>query len=566
VGADSNHIILGDNGQVDYNAAGLVTSYQTTDTLATTGGADVIVTGDGANTILGGVGGDQITTGNGLDTILGDNGIVQLNPAGTQFVVIYSNVYLSGSTTALDLIGGNDVIDAGQGNNIVIGGFGGDSVTTGAGDDIAFGDNGYIGYTNGVATTLTSIDTVADTAGDDIMALGDGTNLVVAGAGSDSVTTGNGSDIVFGDNATITNNPDGSVQVAVSGDPLLGGNDTISTGDGNDLAAGGAGADTVTSAGGNDILFGDGGQVTYGAGGQLQQIVSVDENFGGSDLIDGGAGNDVLIGGQGSDQMAGNLTEDLLFGGNAAVVIAGGFVQSIESDMQDLVTAALYESFNALGGSDDQDGTTVVTLQSLPGNVVIIPGVLPGAAPKLVPLLDASVFRKLFQSEVVTTVNSPSHSGATESGAAEQGGAQGSSTEQGDGGPQDGTPGPQQQGSPAEEQVPTGLLLPPLETLARVDSPRAVRVELGSDEHAEAAPVLALGAAGLLASNRGLLDRDAMAGTAANGKRPLTRRALDAITRKWFGGSAAQVPAQAPAEHRDSDRPAPGARQSRIEW
>ena len=69
-----NHIILGDNGLVTFNAAGLVVEYRTTDTLAATGDDDVISTGDGNNTILGGMGADRITTGIGTDMILGDNG------------------------------------------------------------------------------------------------------------------------------------------------------------------------------------------------------------------------------------------------------------------------------------------------------------------------------------------------------------------------------------------------------------------------------------------------------------------------------------------------------------
>jgi len=367
----------------------------------------------------------------------------------------------------------------------------------------------------------------------------------------------------------VTNNPDGSVLLAVSGDPLLGGSDVISTGDGNDLAAGGAGSDTVTSAGGNDILFGDGGQVTFGAGGQLLQIVSVDEDFGGNDLIDGGAGNDILIAGQGSDQLAGNLSEDLLFGGNAAVVMNGGLVQSIESDAQDLVTEALYDSFNASVGDEAEDGTTFLALQSLPGSTVVFPGSRLGNAPKLVPLLDAAVFQKLFRSDFVSISESPTHSGASTEAGAEQGGSQGTSTEQ------EGGPAGRQQGAPVEEQGPaTELKLPPLENFvaprasaasapSRADVPRLAGLESHGDD---AVPALMLGAAGLVASNRGgLLDRDAMAGETAKARQPLTRRALDAITRKWFGGAAAQAP-QAPAEHRDSDKPAPAARPSRIEW
>ena len=85
----SNHIVLGDNGTVTYVAmgqmgAGLPLRYETTDTLAATGGDDTISVGDGNNTILGGMGADTITSGNGTDTILGDNGFVQMDARGQQ--------------------------------------------------------------------------------------------------------------------------------------------------------------------------------------------------------------------------------------------------------------------------------------------------------------------------------------------------------------------------------------------------------------------------------------------------------------------------------------------------
>ena len=112
--------------------------------------------------------------------------------------------------------------------------------------------------------------------------------------------------------------------MVITGDPLLGGNDFISTGDGTDIAMGGAFNDMVTSTGGNDILFGDGGLVTFSAGGTRLYILSVDVQFGGDDTLNGGTGNDILIGGAGRDLLYGNLSEDLLFGDNAAVTLHNG--------------------------------------------------------------------------------------------------------------------------------------------------------------------------------------------------------------------------------------------------
>src|SRR5688572_14730224 len=76
--------------------------------------------------------------------------------------------------------------------------------------------------------------------------------------------------------------------------------------------------------------------------------MSTDLSSGGDDTLNGGAGNDIVIGGQGLDTVHGNLSEDLLFGNNAAVTLLNGQVQLIVSDLHDLLTQALFRSFNAL--------------------------------------------------------------------------------------------------------------------------------------------------------------------------------------------------------------------------
>src|SRR5206468_1495618 len=94
-----NHIVIGDNGVVTYvpitlTGAGLPWVYETTDTLAVTGGVDLITVGDGNNTILGGMGADVIktdtgtgvgSTGSGTDTIIGDNGVVEMDVQGDKY-------------------------------------------------------------------------------------------------------------------------------------------------------------------------------------------------------------------------------------------------------------------------------------------------------------------------------------------------------------------------------------------------------------------------------------------------------------------------------------------------
>jgi hypothetical protein len=238
-------------------------------------------------------------------------------------------------------------------------------------------------------------------------------------------------DVVLGDNGSIVNDGSGALRQVVTGDPLLGGSDTISTGGGNDIAAGGAQGDVVNGGAGNDVLFGDGGRVTVSAGGTRLDIVSVDVQFGGDDTLDGGTGNDVLIGGQGNDLLYGSLSEDLLFGSNAAVTLVNGLVTSIFSDLQDLVTEALFKLYNALPGEDQP------LLQDVLQRLDEVSALLDPMDPSD-PLLDVNLFRKLFAlgaqartllaggefqalfaSDVVSEPEAPAHAPLLESGDAE---------------------------------------------------------------------------------------------------------------------------------------------------
>ncbi|MDI1313706.1 FlgD immunoglobulin-like domain containing protein, partial [Prosthecobacter sp.] len=134
-------IVLGDNGQLTFNAAGAVIIYETTDTLASTGGNDFINAGNGNNTVLGGMGADTITTGTGSDTILGDNGIVRMDTNGVDFASVATYT----KPTLTDL-GGNDIITSGDDTKIVLGGDGEDIINLGVGNHIVLGDNGLATY------------------------------------------------------------------------------------------------------------------------------------------------------------------------------------------------------------------------------------------------------------------------------------------------------------------------------------------------------------------------------------------------------------------------------------
>ena len=155
-----DNIVLGDNGRVSriggnigFGTLADVISVETTDTEASTGDVDTIVSNGGTNVILGGVGGDSISAlGGSQNIILGDNGVVNLNNAGSND--IYSVACGDGTNACDDPVGGGDTITAGIDNanatsNVIIGGVGADTITIGSGDNVVLGDNGHISRVGG---------------------------------------------------------------------------------------------------------------------------------------------------------------------------------------------------------------------------------------------------------------------------------------------------------------------------------------------------------------------------------------------------------------------------------
>ena len=372
-------IVVGDNGYVSFDSTGLITGFGSSQT--DVGGNDLINVGNGANIVVGGFGSDTVNSGAGADIILGDNGVVTY-AAGT------SNPLLVTSTDTTPATGGDDILNAGNGNNLIIGGVGADIITGGAGNNTIIGDNAQIQFTGPVMTNITATDTTAATGGNDIIVTGNGNNQIIAGVGSDTVTTGSGNNVVVGDNGTIINNPDGTLAQVSTGDPVLGGNDLITTGAGNDIVIGGAGADTILGGAGNDILIGDGGLVTI-TGGTIT-IGTKDPAYGGNDFINGGPGNDVIIGGAGTNTIIGSPGEDVIIGNNGVVTITGGIVTG-----------------TGMGGGGGGSGGGFLTEEELADILGDLFSGLPGhmaegndrllkAIDRNDPLLDTAIFRRIF--------------------------------------------------------------------------------------------------------------------------------------------------------------------------
>ncbi|EHP92392.1 Hemolysin-type calcium-binding region [Methylorubrum extorquens DSM 13060] len=302
-------VVLGDNGTVDFDEQ--ARPVEITSTAPEVGSRDVIVVGDGGSVVIGGVGADTISTGSGADVILGDNGAVTLSA--------FIPVFVRTTNAAL---GDADEIRAGEGDNVVLGGVGGDTIVTGAGRDTVFGDAGQVRFdAKGLVERAESLDTAI--GGDDTIEAGAGDNLVIAGVGADRVTTLGGNDAVLGDNGAAVFAGGMRVSLASTA-PTDGGKDTLLLGDGDNLALGGADADTITTGKGADVILGDFGSISYDAAGLLTQVLSTDTGLGGDDTIEAGAGDNLVLGGFGADTITTEIGADVILGDSGEVLYAGG--------------------------------------------------------------------------------------------------------------------------------------------------------------------------------------------------------------------------------------------------
>lgn len=287
-------------------------------------GDDTII-GDGGNdTLSGGSGNDQIFAGADDDIVVGGTGNDQL--------------YGEGGNDSLDAGAGNDTVLGGDGNDTIIGFEGNDSVLGGAGDDVintrtspgtGLPDEGYgaIGnplYYPADSDAFNDRDTVDGGIGNDSILTGDDNDVILGGDGADTVDAGFDDDEVYGD---------------AGADSLEGneGNDTISGGADGDVIYGDVSPtnpdypfytpyelvnDGTDLAPNNnaDVLSGDGGNDT---------IYGQDDNDTisgglGDDEIYGGIDNDSLIGDDGNDTIDGGSGNDYIDGGTGADLLYGG--------------------------------------------------------------------------------------------------------------------------------------------------------------------------------------------------------------------------------------------------
>ncbi|MEI8607973.1 calcium-binding protein [Enterovibrio sp. Hal110] len=164
-------------------------------------------------------------------------------------------------------------------------------------------------------------------------------------------------------NDVETNIPSSSVSIEVeqiTGDPTIGGNDSLYGYDGDDRLYGEGGDDSLIGGNGNDVLSGgegddrmwgeDGDDLIHGGNGD-------DRLFGqnGNDTLDGGAGDDELRGGRGNDTLSGGDGDDLIFGqaGDDTIIAGAGDDEIWADDGDDIVHGTAGSNYIDTGDGDD---------------------------------------------------------------------------------------------------------------------------------------------------------------------------------------------------------------------
>ena len=298
--SNGHNVVLGDNGFAVFNSSRALIEFDTTE--ADQGDRDFILLGSGNDIAVGGTAADDIRNTGGNDILIGDNARIVADTSGR----------LQSVASKDPLISGADIIQSGAGDDVIIGGSADDYIGDTGGRNIVAGDNAVATFdTNRRLRTLTSTDTAH--GGADRIAMNGGDDIIVAGSDRDVVNAGNGNNIVLGDHGIVTLDGLGLPVSLTTTSSAIGGNDVIYSGVGDDLVLAGFGNDSITAAGGSNIIVGDNGQVAWLAGGVLEKVNTLDAAVGGADTVVAGAGDDIIIGGTAADNI-------LAAGGNNVVI------------------------------------------------------------------------------------------------------------------------------------------------------------------------------------------------------------------------------------------------------
>ena len=282
-------IALGDAGRANYGPTAQLLEVFSKSPFTGTG--DTISLAAGNDIVIAGAGNDTVSTGSGNNAVFGDNARVTFDSSGV------SNLLQS-----LDIqYGGHDTVTAGPGNDTVIGGVGRDAVTIPRGRNLVVGDNGRIDLSGGIVTQLQSNEF---TTGDvDTINIANGTNLVIGGLASDHISAAAGTNTIFGDDTRATFFGNGDLHFAESINLSSGGLDHISAIDGTNTIVAGANADTVSITDGTNYVLTDEGEAIFFTDGTLDEFRTTNSGIGGDDTITALDGNNVVIAGAARDSI-----------------------------------------------------------------------------------------------------------------------------------------------------------------------------------------------------------------------------------------------------------------------
>ncbi len=225
-------------------------------------------------------------------------------------------------TTTVPTFGGNDQITAGSGKDLAFGGIGRDNIQLSDGDNIAFGDTGSADFNqNGFATVL---DERSPGAGDaDSISTGVGIDIAIGGDQDDLISVSHGRNLVIGDHGRIELNAVGQWIEVVSSSDSVGGNDTITAGDDDDVVVGGVANDSIALLEGDNLAIGDNGRITFNDQGEFLIANTQSPNDAGRDSITSGNGVDIIVGGSDDDHVDASHGKNLVIGDNGQIAFDG---------------------------------------------------------------------------------------------------------------------------------------------------------------------------------------------------------------------------------------------------
>jgi Ca2+-binding RTX toxin-like protein len=238
------------------------------------------------------------------------------------------------------------------GNNNITGNSGDNTLRVGGGADVVLGGGGVdhlvIDYADAVTSVIGTVGGVTDGGTNSVTFDAVENFTILTGSNNDTVTTGDGDNLLRtadGNDTISTGHGDSRINAG-------GGNDTVVTGDGDNTVNAGVGDNTVTTGGGADIVTSGGGNDTLATGTGDDRV----QVSGGIDTADAGVGQDLLRVDYGHllTNITGSLSSGTHADGYAGLVAdAGGNSVSFTGVEHFNITTGAGDDFVRTGGGKD---------------------------------------------------------------------------------------------------------------------------------------------------------------------------------------------------------------------